>query len=173
MSEQPGQVMASDISSISTEALRGRKYWLLVVDQHTSMKWSFFLKSKDEQPQVLINFVKEISQSKKIERWKFDNAGENKVTQAMFEENGFGIKCEYTARETPQQNGMVERAFATLYGRIRALFSNAGFEKIKRETLWSECAATATKLDNLLVTASEKRSPYEMFMEKRMRLKNT
>ena len=42
---------------------------------------------------------------------------------------------EYTARETPQQNDMVERAFATLYGRIWALNNHAGFEKEKREKI--------------------------------------
>jgi hypothetical protein len=73
------------------------------------------------------------------------------MTQDMFEEIRFGIKCEFTAREIPQQHEMVERAFATSYARIRALFSNAGFEKIKRETLWAGFAAIATKLDNLLV----------------------
>ena len=135
-SVRPGQVFASDISSVTTEAIGGRRYWLLVIDQYTSMKWSFFLKSKDEQASVLTNFVKDMLHHVKIERWKFDNAGENKTTQAMFEKEGFGIKYEYTARETPQQNGMVERAFATLYGRARAMMMNAGFEKLKRETLW-------------------------------------
>jgi hypothetical protein len=41
--------------------------------------------------------------------------------------------------------------------------TNAGFEKIKRETLWAECAATATKLNNLLVRTSEKKNPFELF----------
>jgi hypothetical protein len=79
------------------------------------MKWSFFLKLKDEQASVLSNFVKDMQHQVKIEfwkfnnaGWKFDNAGENKTTQDMFEKEGFGIKCEYTARETPQQNGMVK-----------------------------------------------------------------
>jgi hypothetical protein len=100
--------MASEISSIVTEALGHQKYWLLIVDQYTSMQWSFFLKTKDEQPQVLTNFVKKISPQVKIECWKSDNAGENKATKAIFEENGLGIKFEMTARETPQQNRMVQ-----------------------------------------------------------------
>ena len=162
-SEGPGQVFASDLSWISTQSAGGKKYWLLVVDQYTSMKWSFFLSTKDEQVEVLTTFVKNILNKFKIERWKFDNAGENVATQKAFEEQGFGIKIEYTARETPQQNGMVERAFATLYGRIRALNNHAGFEKEKREKLWPECAATATKLDNILVNNSNEKSAYEKF----------
>ena len=137
------------------------------------MKWSFFFKSKDEQASVLSNFVKDMLHHVKIERWKFDNAGENISTQKMFEKEGFGIKCEYTARETPQQNGMVERAFATLFGRVRALMTNAGFEKVKRETLWAECAATATKLDNLLVRTSEKKNHMSCSMERKTQSRNT
>jgi hypothetical protein len=73
--------------------LGGQKYSLLAVDQYTSIKWSsFFLKSKDEQPQVLTNVVKEISQQVKIEHWEFDDARENKTPQDMFQENGFSIK---------------------------------------------------------------------------------
>ena len=49
------------------------------------------------------------------------------------EEYGFGITVEYTAQKTPQQNGMVECAFATLYGKIWALNSHAGFKKEKQE----------------------------------------
>jgi transposase InsO family protein len=72
--------------------------------------------------------VKNILTKYEIERWKLDNAGENVATQKAFEEHGFGIKIEYTAQKTPQQNGMVERAFATLYGRIFTLNKHAGFE---------------------------------------------
>jgi hypothetical protein len=40
------------------------------------------------------------------------------TTQKLLEEKNYGIKFEYTAQETPQQNGMVERAFAILYGKV-------------------------------------------------------
>jgi hypothetical protein len=77
----------------------------------------FFLKSKDKQASVLSNFVKEMLHQVKIKRWKFDNAGGNKSTQNMFEKEGFGIKCEYTTRETPQQNRMVEQAYLIWKGK--------------------------------------------------------
>jgi hypothetical protein len=129
------------------------------------MKWSFFLKTKDQQAEVLADFVRDLQArfGVKIKRWRGDNSGENMKTKELFEENKFGIKFEFTARETPQQNGKVERAFATLFGRVRALLNQAGFEKSKRNLLWVECAATATKLDNLLVTSSKETSPYEKF----------
>ena len=72
----------------------------------------FLSKTKDEQPQVLTSFVKEMKNKYKIECWKFDNAGKSLTSQKSFEEHGFGTKVQYSARQTPQQNGMVEQAFA-------------------------------------------------------------
>jgi hypothetical protein len=158
--------MASHISSIATEALGGWKYFVVGSGSIYFNEMEFLFEMKRHATTNPDKFVKKISQQMKIEHWKFDNAGENKATKDMFEENGFGIKIEMTAREMPQQNGMVERAFATLYGRMRAMFTNAGFEKLKQETLWAECAATATKLDNILIDTSEKKSPYEIFYGK-------
>ena len=48
---------------------------------------------------------------------------------------------------------MVERAFASLYGRLRHMFSHAGFESEMRP-LWS---------NKHLITTNEKKSPYEKF----------
>ncbi len=63
---------------------------------------------------------------------------------------GFGITFEYSEPGTPQQNGVVERAFATLYGHVRAMMNHACFSKKARDDLWAECDAIATKLENLL-----------------------
>ena len=42
-----------------------------------------------------------------------------------------GIVFEYTAPGTPQQNGVVERAFATMLGKTRAIMKGAGFDEKK------------------------------------------
>ena len=48
-----------------------------------------------------------------------DNAGENYALKKKCENMGLGITFEFTARQTPQQNGRIERKFAMLYGRVR------------------------------------------------------
>ena len=40
--KEKGDMFSSDISSIKGTAFNGGKYWLLVVDSKTKMKWSFF-----------------------------------------------------------------------------------------------------------------------------------
>ena len=56
-----------------------------------------------------------------------DNARENKMLVRSCEQNEMSIKFEYTAPGTPQQNGVVERAFVPLIGSGRAMMKHAGF----------------------------------------------
>ena len=48
---------------------------------------------------------------------------------------GLGTKFEYTAVGTPQQNGRIERKFATLYGRVRSMMIDAGIKEELRQRL--------------------------------------
>ena len=80
-----------------------------------------------------------------------DNAGENKVLERESDKNDLGIIFEYTAPGTPQQCGVVERAFVTVMGRARAIMNHAGFTMAKRQQLWCDAAQTPTLLDNILV----------------------
>ena len=85
-----------------------------------------------------------------------DNDGENKVLERESDKNKLGIIFEYTAPGTPQQNGVVERAFVKVMGRARAMMNHAGFTIAKRQQLWCDTAQTATMLDNILVQESAK-----------------
>ena len=51
--------------------------------------------------------------------------GENKSFEKLCESKGLGINFEYTGPGSPQYNGRVERKFATLYGRTRAMLNSA------------------------------------------------
>ena len=94
---------------------------------------------------------------------RFDNAGENKVLARESGKNELGIIFEYTAPGTPQQNGVVERAFVTVMGRARSMMNHAGFTMAKRQQLCCEAAQTATVLDNILVQDSAKSPPFTQF----------
>ena len=77
--------------------------------------------------------------------------------------NELGIIFEYTAAATPQQNGVVEKAFVTVMGKARAMMNHAGFTMAKRQQLWYEAAQTATLLDNTLVQDITKSPPFTQF----------
>ena len=130
------------------------------------MKWSIFLKKKSELTDKIIPFLKTIHEEVKVivQTIRCDNAGENKILEENCKATtGLAhIKFQYTPRDTPQFNGVVERAFATLYGRVRAMNNAANLSQDLRDGLWTECASTATCLDNILSINGES-SPYELF----------
>ena len=61
------------------------------------------------------------------------------------------IKFEFTSLGNPQQNGMLERIFATLHSGMCVMMTQAGLHENLKTGLWPECAATTTKLKNILV----------------------
>ena len=93
-----------------------------------------------------------------------DNAGENKALERESDKNELGIIFVYTAPAwTPQQNGVVERAFVTVMGRARAMMNHAGFTMAKRQQLWCEAAQTATMLGKILMQESAKCPSFTQF----------
>ena len=76
---------------------------------------------------TVLKFIKKLKseENKTVKFIQCDNAGENNKLQELLDNKGMGIKFEYTAVDTPQQNGKVERKFATLYGKVRSALNAA------------------------------------------------
>ena len=77
-----------------------------------------------------------------------------------------GITFKYTAPSKPQQNGRVERKFATMYGRMCAMTCSSGIKGLIRTRLWSEAANTATDLSNILVKYGESQNSLQFLRGK-------
>ena len=154
--------MYLDISSMRKPSMGGRQHWVMLVDEATKYKKSFFLKKKNEQVEPIIHWIKASKARHKIQvkLIRCDNAGENKVLERESDKNELGIIFEFTA---PQQNGVVERACVRVMGIARAMMNHAGFTMAKRQQLWCETAQTATLLDNILVQDSAKSPPFTQF----------
>jgi hypothetical protein len=56
---------------------------------------------------------------------------------------------------------VVERAFATLFGRARAMMNEAKFPESLRKDLWTKCTNTPRDIDNLIM--SDKISAHQAF----------
>ena len=96
-----------------------------------------------------------------------DNAGENQSFEVTSKQEGLGLIFEYTAPNTPQQNGRVERKFQTLFGRVRAMLAGFGIENPLRNRFRSKSANTATHLDNFLARdSSSGLNSFEQFFGK-------
>ncbi|GKF32808.1 retrovirus-related pol polyprotein from transposon TNT 1-94, partial [Tanacetum coccineum] len=93
------------------ESINGKKYILIIVDDYSKYTWTLFLRSKDETPEVLKDFLKMIQQNLQAQviSVRTDKGTEflNKTLNAYFKEEGIEHQT-YTPR-TPKQNGVVER----------------------------------------------------------------
>ena len=89
-----------------------------MVDNSTRFMNTFFSKKKSDLFDKMKIVLREIERdNKKIKAIRCDNAGENRKLKETLDSEGFDIKFKFTVPYTPQQNVIVERAFATLYGR--------------------------------------------------------
>ena len=161
--KHPGGRISLDISSPEYKDVSGERHWLLFLDEHSDMCWSRFPKQKSDLPAIALAFIKELEQENgiKVASIQLDNSGENRALKAACNQEGLGIKFEFTAPNTPEQNGQVERKFATLYGPMRVMMS--AMPKQGTNTLWTEAADTATDLDNLIVRQGETKNSYQKF----------
>jgi hypothetical protein len=93
------------------------------------------------------------------------NAGENQAVAVMAKSRGIDI--ETVAPNTPQQNGAIERAFAYLTGRGRAMMLDAGIMEAMKDRLWEEVFNITTLLDNVVHHGKQHKCPFELFFYKR------
>ncbi|GJW02086.1 retrovirus-related pol polyprotein from transposon TNT 1-94 [Tanacetum coccineum] len=123
------------------QKINGKKYILVIVDDYSRFTWVKFLRSKDENPEVVIKFLKQIQVglNKTVRYIRTDNGTEfvNKDLTEYYER--VDIFHQKSVPRTPQQNGVVERQNRTLVeaARTMLIFSKAPM------FLWAEAVATA------------------------------
>ncbi|GJV92273.1 retrovirus-related pol polyprotein from transposon TNT 1-94, partial [Tanacetum coccineum] len=91
------------------QSIKGKKYILVIVDDYSRFTWVKFLRSKDETPEFVINFLKQIQVglNKTVKYIRTDNGTEfvNQVMSKYYE--GVGIFHQKSVPRTPQQNGVL------------------------------------------------------------------
>src|SRR6056300_736434 len=156
-----GERLFLDIASVNQSSFGGNQYWILVLDNFSGFCWTFFCKEKSDLPEITLKLLKDLAQSgKKVKYIRYDGAGENKFLKALCDSEERGITFEFTARNTPQHNGRVERKFQTLFARTRAMLNAANFTPAWRKGVWPEAASTATNIDNALVHKEGEAPPH-------------
>ncbi|GJQ93486.1 retrovirus-related pol polyprotein from transposon TNT 1-94 [Tanacetum coccineum] len=92
-------------------SVNGKKYILVIVNDYSRFTWVKCLRSKDEAPTFIINFLKMIQVRLKetVRRIRTDNGTEfvNQTLREYYEK--IGISHETSIARSPQQNGVVER----------------------------------------------------------------
>ena len=134
---------------VNIMSIRKKKYCLVIVDDFTRFSWNFFLHSKDEASQLIINHIKAVDNDSRwnVKRIRSDNGTEckNSIIKELY--NDKGITHTFSAPRTPQQNGVVERKNRTLIEAAKAML-----EESKLPTyFWPEAINTACYTHNISI----------------------
>ncbi|GJT57110.1 retrovirus-related pol polyprotein from transposon TNT 1-94 [Tanacetum coccineum] len=122
------------------ESINGKKYILVIVDDYSGFTWVKFLRSKDETPEFVIKFLKQVQVhlNRIVKNIRTDNGTEfvNQTLKTYYED--VGISHQTSVVRTSQQNGVVKRRYQTLveHARTMLIFSKAPLY------LWAEAVAT-------------------------------
>nr|GEV94736.1 retrovirus-related Pol polyprotein from transposon TNT 1-94 [Tanacetum cinerariifolium] len=143
------------------ESINGTKYVLVIIDDYSRYTWTYFLRSKDETPEVLIDFLKLVQRGlhAQVRTVRTDKGTEflNKTLHVYFAAER--IDHQTSVAQTPKQNGVVERRNRTLVEAARIMLSAAKVPMF----FWAEAIATACFTQNRsLVIPRHEKKPYHI-----------
>ncbi|GKC18168.1 integrase, catalytic region, zinc finger, CCHC-type containing protein, partial [Tanacetum coccineum] len=146
---------------IRVESINGKKYVLVIVDDYSRYTWTHFLRSKDETPAVLIDFLTLVQRGlhAQVRTVRTDKGMEflNKTLHAYFAKEG--IRHETSTARTPEQNSVVERRNRTLVEAARTMLSAVKVPFF----FWAKAIATSCFTQNRsLVFPRHEKTPYHI-----------
>ncbi|KAK1649920.1 hypothetical protein QYE76_067725 [Lolium multiflorum] len=146
---------------VTHASLGAKKHCLVIVDDYSRYTWVYFLKTKDETQQIFIDFATEVQRQHNllIMAIRSDNGSEFKNYTLNDFLSDEGIRHQYSAAYTPQQNGVAERKNRTLMDMARSMMA----EYKSRYNFWAEAISTACHSSNrLYLRKGLNKTPYEI-----------
>ncbi|GJU26217.1 retrovirus-related pol polyprotein from transposon TNT 1-94 [Tanacetum coccineum] len=143
-------------SPMRVSSINGKIYILVIVDDYSRYTWTLFLRSKDEAPKVLKEFLIMIQQNLQalVIFVRTDKGTEflNKTLHAFFKEEG--IEHQTSTPRTPEQNIIVERQNRTLVEAARTMLSASKLPLF----FWAKAISTACYTQNrsIIIPTHEK-----------------
>jgi len=148
-----------------TKSLGGNYYGLVIVDDYSRFTWPLFIATKDNAYLAFKKIVKVIQNDKgcRISIIKSDHGGEfqNERFDKFSEKQG--IKHNFSAPRTPQQNGVVERKNRSLEELARTLLNATDLPKY---FLADAISTSCYVLNRVLIRLILKKTLYELFKGK-------
>jgi hypothetical protein len=145
-----------------TKGLNGKQYFMLLVDDYTRMIVVFFLRKKSEAFKhfKIYKEMVETEMDLKIKCLRSENGGEftSKEFMDLFGEHG--IKRQFSAARTPQQNGVVERKNRTIQEMARTMLKDSKLSDI----FWAQAVHTTVHILNRgMLRSNSDKTPYELW----------
>jgi transposase InsO family protein len=133
---------------IAYSSIDGNKFGLVIIDDYPHFTWVFFFHDKSETQELLKKFLKTAQNEfdANVKKIRSDNDSEFKNTQVEDYLDQEGIKHEFSAPYTPQQNGVPERKNRTLIEPVRTMLD----EYKTSDCFWVKAINTACHTVNQL-----------------------
>ncbi|NBU34767.1 hypothetical protein EBS40_09175, partial [bacterium] len=140
--------------------LRGHRWHLTIVDDHSRNGWTILLHNKAQAKQAIIEWITQVQlhTGRKLKYFHSDRGGEFLNSQLLTFFRHQGIMFSFSNPHSPEQNGVAEARNKSI-GRItRTLLEQASAPL----ALWGYAVLHATLLNNLVPHALlEGKTPYE------------
>nr|GFB09454.1 hypothetical protein [Tanacetum cinerariifolium] len=151
-------------------SINRKRYVLVIVDDYSRYTWTHFLRSKDETPEVLIDFLRLVQRGlqAQVRVVRTDKGTEilNQTLHAYFAAEG--ILHQTSIARTPERNVVVKRRNRTLVKAARTMLSAAKVPLF----FWAEAIATACFTQNRsLVIPHHKKTPYHIINDQKPSVK--
>ncbi|GKA31511.1 retrovirus-related pol polyprotein from transposon TNT 1-94 [Tanacetum coccineum] len=152
-------------------SINGKKYILVIVDDYSRYTWTLFLRSKDETPEVLKDFLTMIQRNLQapVISVRTDRGTEflNKTLNAFFKQEG--IEHQTSTPRTPEQNGVVKRRNRTLVEAARTMLSASKLPLF----FWAEAIATACYTQNRsIIIPTHEKTAYHIINDRKPSIKH-
>ncbi|GJX26129.1 retrovirus-related pol polyprotein from transposon TNT 1-94, partial [Tanacetum coccineum] len=152
-------------------SINAKKYILVIVDDYSRYTWTLFLRSKDETPEVLKEFLIMIQWNLQapVNSVRIDSGIKflNKTLHAFFKEEG--IEHQTSTPRTPEQNGVVERRNRTLVEAARTMLSASKLPLF----FWAEAIATACYTQNRsIIIPTHEKTAYHIINDRKPSIKH-
>ena len=152
------------------ESLGGKRYIMVIVDYFSRYTWVEFLREKSEACEKLEILCKKLQNEKWAPIIKIRSDHGKEFENARFESfcAKNGIKREFSASKTPQQNGVVERKNRVIQEMERVMLIN----KQIPQKFWGEAVNTSCHIGNrIFFRVGAKKTAYEIWNGKKPRVK--
>ena len=165
-----GETVFTDVCGpIDPVSLGGKRYVCVFIDSASGMRFVYPIRNKSDALTVFQRCITEFeSCGYKINRLHSDRGGEYTSTQFNVFCQTHGIKQTFTAPYSPEQNGVAERSWRTLFEKVRCILVQGRLNR----SLWAAAIDTVCYVLNRLPATGAKTSPFEQFYRKAPKINN-
>ena len=158
-----GEIIHSDIAGGGKLPLTlgGARYVLSLIDDYSNFMTIYLLKRKSEAYMALKQFISYMeNRQTPVSIFRSDNGGEYSANHTQELLKNTGVEWDPTAPYNPNQNGVAERNFRTLFERVRAVLYHGKMT----HGFWGEAINYVCYLKNRSPTKRLKdKTPYEIW----------